>query len=275
MLKEEKRKIERQKLINKMKDEIKYLEDKIIESENNNKRNKKIRLLKTILRSIQLVYPYIIAAGISFGAFKMFDVAPFTNNTYEEYLNTMKEIDSLGNIRYEMQYEDYENQKNFITHYSKWEKIDDTQYKRNVTTYNFGDYKEEEILEILKKVPIRVEDCFGSKIIEKTEIKNNISPDELQNDEILQATIYSKSEEEFIVLNFSSEENVGISALFFIILGVCCYFVGEWRKTTKYHFSNKLADIQEKYPNIDVTPYIKSLNIRKENYKKLTGENDV
>ena len=235
----------------------------------------KIRTLKTILRSIQLVYPYIVALGISFGALKIFDVTPFMNNTYEEYLNTMKEIDSLGNIRYEMQYEDYENQKNFITHYSKWKKIDDTQYKRNVTTYNIGNYNEEEILEILKKVPIHVESFFGSKIGDKTEIKNNISYDELHNDEILQATFYSENKEDFVVLKFSVSDNIAVAVLFFIILGVCCYFIGKWREFSNYDFEGKLADIQEKHPNIDVTSYIKSLKIRKENYNKLTGENDV
>ena len=61
----------------------------------------------------------------------------------------MKELDSLGNIRYEQQYEEYQNPNNVISYYSKWNFVEDNLYSRDIETFALGDITEEQILKLI------------------------------------------------------------------------------------------------------------------------------
>ena len=266
----EKKRLEMCRYLNRTKEEIERLEKQINDIKVKNKRNNRISNLKVSLRVIQCAYPYILSTGIIFGAFKWLGMTPFGNNTEKEYLNTMKEFDSLGNVRYEHQYDDYKS-SNFISYYSKWEQQSDGTYKRNINNYNLKELTEDEILEIFNKENVNIEDIFGEVIAQKSEIKNNLSYEELNKGDFLQATIYSKSKDEYIVIKCDTFDNIGIiiAYLLAIVVSICCvsYTREKW---FNYDFSKKIDYIKEKYPKTDVLPYIKQLEIKKNNYDRLT-----
>ena len=107
----EKQRLEKEKKLLYLKKEIKELESQI---KYGNAKIYALRGLKILLRTGQLIAPFAVTAGITIGGFAAFGLTPFYRDKCKQKLQMMKELDSFGNIRYEQQYDEYENSKNTI-----------------------------------------------------------------------------------------------------------------------------------------------------------------
>ena len=111
----------------------------------------------------------------------------------------MKDMDSLGNVRIEQQYDKFEEDTNFLYYYTRWVKEDNGFYSRNVEVYKLKDITEEDIIKLFEKEDFKLSDIFGEPITNKKETSNNIKINEEENKDYLQAIIYIKDKNDYII----------------------------------------------------------------------------
>lgn len=268
-----KKNIKQDKIISNMEKEIRSLERKIDNVYLINKKNSVIKNLKIFSAVTKNVAPFVLACCITFGSFSILGYTPFGAEKMQK-LNTMKEIDSLGNIRYEQQYKDKKEQ-NILIYYDKWQKDNSNYFKREIKTYNLNKLSEEKIIEIINSSKnLDLNNILGKPISVKTEINKNISEEELNSFGVMKALIYSENDDDYIIVKASIEENFFITFLYliaFIIAELVVITVKDELcvKTLK----EKCFEIKMAYPNIDVMELEKALFIKKDNYNKLVGKN--
>ena len=267
----EKQRLKKKKMLLEMRKEITKLENEIKHSKIGNAKVYALRGLKTALRTGQLIAPFTVTAGITIGVFAAFGGTPFYRDDHKQKLEMKKELDSLGNIRYEQQYKEYKNSKSVISYYSKWNFVEDNLYSRDIETYGIGDITEEQILKLINEDVESLREVLGEPISKKKETKNNLTEEELQNEPFLQAMIYSKIDDDFIMLKESSGDNIGITLIWVLITVMVELISTIWRSGfSDFDYGNCIQKIKEKHPTIDVEELTKKLEIKRSNYDRLT-----
>lgn len=184
-----------QELINNMKQEIKTMEFKI----NHYSTVKKLKIFKGITK---IATPYILTAGIVFGVFSLFDSGYIKQ---KKNLNIKTIRDSNGNVRTEEKYADFDKNDNILIYYTKWQKDNDSYYRR-VDTYVLGDIKEESIEKMLDGNITNINEVLGNpfnSVIERQN-KDDIDINEKNYIEIIS---YDKDENNFIYVKEDAEDN--------------------------------------------------------------------
>ena len=197
----EKHRLEKKKMLLQMKKELETLEYELKHSKLVNLKISTVKNLKISLRFMQRIAPYVLTAVIMAGGCKLVGggIPFYSGDTFKINSNTMKEFDSLGNIRYEQQYDDYDNSSNILYYYSQWQQGNDGFYSRNVETYKLDELTEEEILKLFAKEDLNLSDVFGDPTSKKRETKNNVTEEEIQQKDYLQAIIYNEDENDYII----------------------------------------------------------------------------
>lgn len=267
----EKQKLENSKILLQLQKEINELERKVKNYKINHIKIKTLRGLKYLLETGRLIAPYIIAAGITFGSFSAFGKTPFYRDNQKYYLEKMEEFDSFGNIRYEQQYDNYNNAVSVVNYYSKWRLSDNGFYSRDIERYSIGNINEDFVINLISENKIlSLRDILGQPISKKTEFKNNLTTDEINQDEFLQYVFYSKNKDDFIIKKESISENIATSFLCFILVIFLEGLIIDYRRNySPYDYQDALLKIKEKYPFIDVDVLKKKLEIKKNNYERL------
>ena len=255
-----------------MKKEIETLENELKYSKLVNLKISTVKNLKISLRFMQRITPYVLSAGIIAGGCKLigFGLPFYSGDTLKINSNTMKEFDSLGNVRYEQQYDDYANSSNILYYYSQWQPDINGLYTRNVETYKLDELTEEEILKLFNKEDLKLSDIFGKPISKKRETKNNVTEEELQQNDCLKAIIYSKDKNNYILYKETKEENNVITAAYLALTAVVeliPFFIR--RNISTFDFDDCVSEIKRKYPAVDTDELIKKLEIRRSNYNRL------
>lgn len=267
----EKQRLEKKKLLLQMEKEIKELEMQIKHSRITNVKINTLKTLKISLRAGQLIAPFVVTVGITFGIFSIFGGTPFYRNKQKQNLNMMKEFDNLGNIRYEQQYEDYKELKGTISYYSKWMSSTDGFYSRDIKLYSIEDITEETIMKLINENNIgSLEEVLGEPILKKTETKNNLTEDELASDSYLQALMYSELENDYIMVKESIGDNVLLTILWVVITLLAEIIPLWWRENSDFDFGDCVSEIRRKHPALDVEELTKKLELRRANYNRLT-----
>lgn len=267
----EKQRVEKKKMLLEMQKEITKLEHEIKHSKIGNAKVYALRGLKIVLRTGQLIAPFAVTAGITIGGFAAFGGTPFYRDKHKQKLEMMKELDSLGNIRYEQQYEEYQNSKSVISYYSKWNFAEDNLYSRDIETYALGDITEEQILKLINDDVVSLREILGEPISKKKETKNNLTEEELQSEPFLQAMIYSKFDDDFIIVKESSIDNFGFTLLWVLATALAELIPLGWRNEYSYFdYGYCIRKIKEKHPTTDVEELTKKLEIKRNNYDRLT-----
>ena len=267
----EKQRLEKKKMLLEMRKEISKLENEIKHSKIGNTKVYALRGLKIVLRTGQLIAPFVVTAGITIGGFAALGGTPFYRDKHKQKLEMMKELDSLGNIRYEQQYEEYANSSSVISYYSKWNFVEDNLYSRDTETYALGDITEEQILKLINDDVQSLREILGEPISKKKETKNNLTEEELQSDPFLQAMIYSKFDDDFIMVKESLGDNIAITLLWVLVtvwaelIPILCRADG-----SDFDYSYCIRQIKKKHPTIDVEELAKKLEIKRSNYDRLT-----
>jgi len=267
----EKQRLEKKKMLLEMQKEINKLEKEIKYSKINNSKIYALRGLKIALRTGQLIAPYAITLGITFGIFSALGGTPFYRDKHKQKLEIMKEIDSLGNIRYEQQYGEYENNTSVISYYSKWNYVGNNLYSRDIDTYELSDMTEEQILKLINNNDESLREILSEPISKKKETKNNLSEEELQSDSFLQAVIYSKNDDDFIMVKESSGDNIAFTILWLVVTALAELGPILWRiDGSDFNYVYCIDKIKEKHPTVDVEELTKRLEIKRSNYNRLT-----
>lgn len=264
--------LKNKKLLLQMKKEIDELEEKIKYSKIDNTKIYMLKGLKIMLRTGQLIAPFVVTAGMIIGVFSVLGLTPFYRDEKKRNLQMKKELDSFGNIRYEQQYEEYEDSKNVISHYSKWNFVEDNLYSRDIEIYSMNDITEEQILKLINENNIcSLQEVLGEPISKKTETKNNLSEEELQGGSFLQAMIYSKIDDDFIMVKESLADNIGLTLIWVLATLSAELLPLLWRTdVSNFDYGYCIEEIKEKHPTIDVNFLTKKLEIKRSNYDILT-----
>lgn len=131
--------IGKEQILFNLEKEIKTLETQIKYSKLLDIKNRIVKMGLINGCRVRYIIPYVLTASVLAGGCKFLGYGyPFYKDTVEEYLHTKREIDSLGNVKYEEQYGEYDNVTfNKINYCTKW--INDNGiYARYVLTYSLG-----------------------------------------------------------------------------------------------------------------------------------------
>lgn len=218
----------------------------------------------------KLIFPYVLTTGICLGIGSAIGATPFIPDKEKNHLKQMEELDSCNNIRYERQYECFDNGKNSITYYSKWILNSDGKYHRDVKVYDIGEMSKDRIKYLLNgsytKTP---EELFGNPIINKMEIKNNILEKDAQMGSYIQARFYSEDDDDYIWVNESINNNIMETIVWMIIYYICVKFIRIVRYCFPFEYDKKIKEIEKKYSCKEKSDLKKQLEIRTDNYNRL------
>lgn len=249
----------------RLKKDIKKLEEDIKNAKTRNQKVKALRGLKYSLRFLQLIAPYAVAAGIGLGSFHALGITPFIRDEHKKCLETETQFDSLGNIRYEEQYDNYKNAIASIKYYGEWKKDDDGLYKRDIKKYANKKIDNDTIKEIVEKKDINsLEEIFGDPIARSVEKKNNLTEDELNEKAFLQATTYSEDKGDFILVKESVSDNIKLSIVSIALLVLIELLISVCRRDySSFNFGDSISDIKDRHRLIDTNEMIEQLENKK------------
>ena len=258
-------------VLSQLETEIKELEQERNNAIKVNKRLKFYRSLGYTWCVSKRVAPFALTAGIMVGIFTFGDSTPFYRNNVKHYLYTRSEIDSLNNKKYEEQYDSFDNSNETISLVEKWKKTYGDMYTRKITTYSIDKVDADTVTKIVEGKEINsLEEVFGSPIGIKTETQNGLKEDELSTPDYLQAVIYKKDEEEYIVVKESISDVFGDS-IAWLIATLFVEMIPAVIVDRKPPLSIEFCDIREKYGVRDVELLDRKLEIRRENYSRVRG----
>ncbi len=265
----EKKKIFQKKLLQQMKKEIEILEFERKHLKVINLKAKTIRKLKISTRILKLGTPFLVTAGIVTGGFAYFNQLPFYSDEKKEYSNVMVEYDNLGNVRTEQQYNN-ELPKDVIQlrHYTKWELVGN-EYVRTITSYKMEKIGFEEIVSLLENKDVKIEDILGKPISTISEVKNNITEEEVQRGAFIQCVIYSQVKDDYILVKQSTGENILFTFIYVVLIMCIEDFIAGLSANNLSEFSEYVHNIENKYPLLDADTIMKKLELKKDNYNRI------
>lgn len=230
---------------------------------------------KITLRTGRLIAPFIIALGITTAGFSLGGATPFLTDKEKSNLKTMKELDSLGNIRYEQQYEAFDNTQNTISFYDTWYQNTDGSYSRKIKIYDFSDISEDGIDDILNNNIKSLDDIFGNPIVSKVETKDKLSDEELSSKPSLKIRMYLEDEEDFIYVEQTMNKNI-LETLIYLLVTILIelIIINVSISSDSYrNYKEDIENIKKKYKIEDIDELLKKIEIRESNYNRLTNFN--
>ena len=186
---------------------------------------------KGIKAFTSFIAPYLLVAGVGFGAASLTGMSPFYTGNRKLELHTTKEMDTLGNISYEEEYLGHVNDEhmsnyNLVLCYGEWKKCDNNYFERSVKTYQVDPLTYENVEDFLKRDLEDVEKILGEPTSNKIETRNNVAEEELKQKEIIKVITYSTSSDKYVVVQESFFDNLFETALFLLVTGIiqlCLY----------------------------------------------------
>lgn len=249
--------LKREKVMLEMKKEIETLEYALNHRFVNDIKRDITKKTKKSLVYARKLLPLFVSMGITAGALSYISWTPFKLDNQKRYKEIKTIMDSNNNIRYEEQYNSYDDQ-NRIKNYGKWEKVEDNLYKRSVVIHSIPN--EIDTLEGVEKYL----ETTGSQVVE---YKNNISEEELEADGYIEGEFYSKNKNDYVIVKESKMDNIGTTALWFVAnmyIGLVILGTG-----SNYDYLQKIKDIEEQYKEIDYYDLANKLQIKRDNYNRL------
>lgn len=242
--------------------------------------DRKRRLMS--LKIAKVIMPYIITTFVTFGAFSLLKMTPFHTDNIKKYLYYTKEIDSLGNIKVESLYSDYEKLENKLLWFSRWEKQDDNTYKRTIKEYDIGKLTSYDIEELVNEYPNGDYEKIFDKISKtKVEISSNVSIEELKNGEYIKGIISGKDKKDYIIGKEEIERehltNILYISLLFCFLGLCDLFYDTKRehRSIKQEIDKIVRDsTNDEELNAKVSDLQRKLKLKEDLYNTFKGDCD-
>ena len=260
-------------LVEKLEKDIDDLEKRINDIPKENFKKISIRNLKICGRFMQLIIPYILAAIIPFvGQSLLFDI-PFYPEEVHEPKHYMMEVDNRGIESYQSQYEKFSDEKDRLYIYSNWIE-DNGKFTRTIKSYSINLDDLDEIKDLINKKEVEIEELLGSPISNTIEKKNIITEEEKEDSNYIKVIYYYKDKEDYIIVKQPIGENIVYSLLYVLELILCELGVYKFRdEISCFYFPKYYENYMEKYKKTDTKILEKKLEIKKDSYKRLTGDN--
>lgn len=237
---------------------------------------------KGIKAFTSFIAPYLLVAGVGFGAASLAGMSPFYTGNRKLELHTTKEMDSLGNISYEEEYLGHVNDEhmsnyNLVLCYGKWKKCDNNYFERSVKTYQVDSLAYENVEELLKKNLEGIEKILGEPTSNKIETKNNVAEEELKQKEIIKVITYSTSSDKYVVVQENFFDNLFDTALFLFVTGIiqlCLYKASTELDLPIANRNRAVRELKECRSNLNsdanyIKQLKKSLKAEMDNYNRL------
>lgn len=255
------------KEVDRLKFEIKVLEWKIQNYDLISHSNNIIKNLKVYSGIFRSLAPYLLTVGIVTSGFKIVTgTYPFYRDDIKKYSHIKSELDSLGHIKYEQQYDAFDNETNLLYHYSKWYQKDN-KYYRTVDIYEIKKLSEDNIIELLNSKDINLESILGKRV--SSNIEENIYVNE--NNEYFEAILYNEDKNDYIVVKEAILKNILCSILYIFVLELIEMVPFVYCNTySKFDLKKYLNDVESRECNFTKNNLIKLLKIKKQNYERLS-----
>ena len=253
--------------------EIKQIQYDIEHIDEKNRKIKALRRLKYTLTISRLVAPYIVTAGLAFGFFAACGKTPFYTDDCKKYLEIKKTFDSMGNIHSEEQFNSYGDKVEYLTYYGKWEKNkEEDLYEREIRVYPLKNITEEMVYEIFDNIDdLCLDSLLGGNFSIKTEKKNRLNEDELEAIPFIEANLYTKDKNQYVIVQEELAENIAFTVLWFLLTYIAAKGIDYVRtQHTSFNYYEIIRRVKEKYPLISEEKLNQLLEIKMSNYKRLT-----
>jgi len=263
---------EQKQFMDKLEKEIKDLEKQIKNIKIINFKNQSIRNIKFSAKVLQLIAPYILMTGISFFGYKeLTHDTPFKRDSVPVYEHIQMDFDNRSNVQYKKQFGKFADEKNSLYYRSKWNKIEDGFYERVIQTYAIPYKSYEEVLPLFEKEPTRMETILGYPNSSVTEVKNNLTEEEINEQAYIEVTLYSKNGEKFIMGEQSMEDNIAETLLYLLITSIFELTFARYTTNVGSNFTTWVEDLYDRYQPMDENMLRGKLNIKIDNYLRLGG----
>ena len=228
-----------------------------------------LRIMKILLQSFKRLSPYIMTSIISFMIFKYFNHTPFIKDEIEKKLAIQKEFDSMRNIRYEMQYDDFVNNENRIEVFSSWKKTNDNFYEREIKVYYVNSISVERIEKIVDSNYVSLDSIFGVPDLIKTEKRNDLSEEEINSLPSVKGIVYLKSNET-IQMKESDINNTGSTIAWILLNLLIDGFLSKLIVKPSFKtLMENIKKINDENPIIDKDELEKLIKLKQDNYNRL------
>ena len=271
-------------LLRKLKEEIEKLEETVRTAKRKNTKAKIIRAARIIPSFLRFISPYVLAAYLTVTVFSLNGSTPFIIDEYKHKKEIMKDFDNRGNIRQVEQYDDFERHKwdeefpelsvkSSLVYISKWVPINDAFYTRVYEVYSLENITEDTITNLLEKDSISsLQEILGAPIESKNETRNNLSEEEIANGDYLNAVIYDELKDDYIIIRETIGANIGTTAFCLLVIFLAECIAQIYREESRFSIEGSIAKIKSKYPIIHTAAEEQRLEIKRNNYKRLTRE---
>lgn len=229
-----------------------------------------LRLWKILLFISKRISPYIASYVISFIILLYFNRTPFIQDKLKKKLEIQKEFDSLGKVRYEMQYDQFNDSNNEIKVFSEWNKLDDEFYEREIKVYSADKMILGDLEKLIYNNVLNLDEVLGSPTIVKKERRNNLSQEEINSPSFVQAVVYSLSKNDTIQVLESTNENLGYSLLWlFTNVFINVVLFEAIHNPEKEGLLSYIQKVNEEYSIMDSDEFDKLINIKRDNYNRM------
>lgn len=173
---------------------------------------------QSISKIMKKFYPYVVIAALA-SLYTVFGIKKGSKN----YLVTRETIDSNGNDKIYNEYDSsYALDSGKITHISRWNLNENNEYERTTKIYDINNLKPEVAKNIVEndKTIYSLDEMFGEAILTEKEIGKNLTEEELNKHDFLEAVTYSKDYDKYVVTKLSTMElveDVALSFTYFVI----------------------------------------------------------
>lgn len=171
-----------------------------------------------ISKTIKSIYPYVVIAALA-SLYTVFGIKKGSKN----YLVTRETIDSNGNDKIYNEYDSsYALDSGKITHISRWNLNENNEYERITKIYDINNLSPDVAKNIVEndKTIYSLDEMFGEAILTEKEIGKNLTEEELNKPDFLEAVTYSKDYDKYVVTKLSTMElveDVALSFTYFVL----------------------------------------------------------
>lgn len=260
----------KQALIKNLEEEIRTLLYQIGNAKYIEIKQKLLRRLKILVASLETIAPYTLISTGTLVLFSLLNITPFMRDNIKTPEYITKDIDNTGIIRYERSHTKHHS-TNKIYYYSSWQKCAIT-HKRTINIYNVKNIPTSTIEKVVSgQITTTLYELLGDPTETIIEEKNNVSEEELSSPPTIRALIYSKNENNYVIVKEPILVNNMTTILYLILTIVLSIVPAKIRELNDYPtLKEKIEIINDNYLSTSTISARIKLELLEENYKRLT-----
>ncbi len=260
----------KQELIKNLEEEIRTLSYQIHNAKYIEIKQKLLRRLKILVANLETIAPYTLISTGTLVLFSLLNITPFMRDNVKTPEYITKDIDNTGIIRYERSHNKHHS-TNKIYYYSSWQK-GATTYKRTVNIYDIKHIPTSTIEKIVSgQITATLSELLGDPTETLIEEKNIVPEEELSSPPTIRALIYSKDENNYVIVKEPVLVNNMTTILYLILTIVLSIVPAKIREINDYPtLKEKIDIINDNYLSASILSSRTKLELLEENYKRLT-----